>query len=119
MLSKGTVVIDNLANFLSVSPNQTTFFPSVENIPTAEFGMIAAETACLDIRKKIAKFLISPSTFLYAYDKETSIFLHIPAAPRYAHSFWLFARFRIHSFAWFLRRNGPPLYLSRPLFIFC
>jgi hypothetical protein len=49
------------------------FVPSVfgENIPTAEFGMISAETACWDIhRKKRAKFLIwtftCRSTFLYA-----------------------------------------------------
>jgi hypothetical protein len=45
------------------------FVPSVfvKNIPTAEFGMISAETACWD--KKIAKFLMRifscRSTFLY------------------------------------------------------
>ncbi len=43
-----------------------------ENIPTAEFGMISAETDCWDIRKKIVKFLMRTftcrSTFLYAFN---------------------------------------------------
>jgi hypothetical protein len=77
-----------LDNFLSISPNQNKFFPSVclvpaglfccyrfslcgvfkkvinlaiarfvssvfeENISVAEFGMISAETACWDIKRK-------------------------------------------------------------------
>ncbi len=31
------VVIDNLANFLSISPNQTKFFPSVCLVPAGHF----------------------------------------------------------------------------------
>jgi hypothetical protein len=47
------------------------FVPSVfgKKIPTAEFGMISAETSCLENRKKIAKCLMRTftclSTFLY------------------------------------------------------
>jgi hypothetical protein len=32
------VVIDNLANFLSISPNQTKFFPSVCLVPAGHFS---------------------------------------------------------------------------------
>ncbi len=63
------VVIDNLDNFLSVSKCKLlnlranhligtlaafVFVPSVfrENISTAEFGIISAETACWDIERK-------------------------------------------------------------------
>jgi hypothetical protein len=62
-------VVTNLSVYLVAY----VFVPSVfkENIPTAEFGMISAETACLlGHRKKIAKFLMRTftcrSTFLYA-----------------------------------------------------
>jgi hypothetical protein len=57
-------------NQLISIPTAYVFVPSVfrENIPTAEFGMISAETACWDI-EKIAKFLMRTftccSTFLY------------------------------------------------------
>jgi hypothetical protein len=58
---RGNHLISTLAAFV--------FVPSVlgENIPTAVFGMISAETACWD--KKIAKFVMRTftcrSTFLY------------------------------------------------------
>jgi hypothetical protein len=51
--------------------NTFVFIPSVlgENIPTAEFGKMTAETARWDIKKKMAKFLMRTftyrSTFLY------------------------------------------------------
>jgi hypothetical protein len=57
------------------------FVPSVfgENIPTAEFGMISAEIACWDNKKKIAKFLmrtfICRSTFFYGAKDLTSCIL--------------------------------------------
>ncbi len=62
-------------NHLIITLAARVFVPSGfgENIPTAEFGMVSAETACWDIKRKLAKFLISTftcrSTFHYGGHK--------------------------------------------------
>ncbi len=64
----GNHLINTLAAFV--------FIPSVlgENIPTTEFGMISAETACWDIGAKFfMKTFTCRSTFLYAFHDGDSV----------------------------------------------
>ncbi len=56
MVSKG-IIIDNLANFLSISPNQTNFLPSVCLVPAGLFCYF--EFSLCGIFKKVINVTIS------------------------------------------------------------
>jgi hypothetical protein len=71
-------VVTNLSVYPSCLNSAFVFVPSVfvENIPTAEFGMIISTNCLLGHRKKIANFLMRTFTFRSTFLYDSTVELH-------------------------------------------